>query len=358
MKRVCKTHGLPALWFVLAVWTCSRAYGFRPDEWVYHDWPTVYALNEARWYYMDPGSAFWTYDTLVGQWAYLGTGATRDGWVFYQWPYGFAIDSGRWLYMDEAGLQWCFSFVAGQWSRFGTAPGSNASNWSPMPDYQRQIVADPPLGQHEYSVAVDGYGTLRFLLNLPDNYDTQSEWPAMLFLHGSGEVGSDASVLRTLGPSGYAEGLSSFPFIVISPQLDGWQWWDAAELDQLLDHVVRYYRVDQDRVAVTGMSLGGYGSWSLAAAYPYRFSCVVPVAGGGDPSTACSIAHLPAWVFHGAQDSVVPLSEAQAMVNALEGCGGAPLLTVYPDIGHPSWTPTYVNASLYQWMSTQVRVRP
>ena len=238
-----------------------------------------------------------------------------------------------------------------------TAPAPQpSSEWSPLADADRPIIPNPPLGQRAYRLSIPGFGTLQFLLHLPSGYASQQAWPLILFLHGSGEVGTDPSVLTKLGPSGYAEGLPSFPFIVLSPQLSVEQWWDPAVLDVLLTHIVRHYRVDQDRMIVTGLSLGGYGTWSMAVTYPTRFSCAVPVAGGGDPAAVCRIAHLPVWVFHGANDTAVPVGEAQAMVNALRACGGNVQFTVYPERGHDSWNPTYTNPDVFDWMAAQRRI--
>lgn len=239
-----------------------------------------------------------------------------------------------------------------------TTQDVSSDDWQPMPDSERDLIANPPLGQNVHSLSIDGYGNLQYLLHLPSSYGAQERWPLILFLHGSGEVGTDPARLRRIGPSGYAEGLPSFPFIVLSPQLRTQQWWDPGILDALLTHIVRRYRVDQNRMIVTGLSLGGYGTWSMAMAYPDRFSCAVPVAGGGDPSRVCTIAHLPVWVFHGANDTAVPLREAQVMVDALRACGGNVAFTVYPDRGHDSWNPTYTNPDVFDWMSAQRRVSP
>jgi predicted peptidase len=106
---------------------------------------------------------------------------------------------------------------------------------------------------------------------------------------------------------------------------------------------------------VTGLSMGGFGTWQLACEYPQRFAAIAPVCGGGEPGLASRIAHLPVWVFHGAKDTVVPLERSQEMVTALKQAGGEPTLTVYPDAGHDSWSATYANPELYDWFLAHTR---
>jgi predicted peptidase len=120
-------------------------------------------------------------------------------------------------------------------------------------------------------------------------------------------------------------------------------------LNSLLDDLVSRYRIDKQRIYVTGLSLGGFGTWSLAAAYPDRFAAIAPICGGGNPEDAASIAHLPVWVFHGAKDKVVSIEKSEEMVAALKKVGSDVKFTVYPDAGHNSWTATYENPELYEW---------
>ncbi|MBN2840022.1 MAG: prolyl oligopeptidase family serine peptidase, partial [Coriobacteriia bacterium] len=115
------------------------------------------------------------------------------------------------------------------------------------------------------------------------------------------------------------------------------------------------HRVDEDRVYVTGLSMGGFGTWALAAAYPDRFAAIAPICGGGDPEQACRHADVPTWAFHGEQDQVVPVERTEEMVEALQACNGDVRMTLYPDLGHDSWTVTYDNPELYEWMLKQRR---
>lgn len=126
-------------------------------------------------------------------------------------------------------------------------------------------------------------------------------------------------------------------------------------LDLLLEDVCARYAVDLDRIYVTGLSMGGFGTWSLALEFPNRFAAIVPIAGGGTSWMARRVRHLSVWAFHGAKDATVPLSAGQQMVDALKNAGGTPTFTVYPDAGHDSWTRTYDNPDLYAWLLRQVR---
>lgn len=196
----------------------------------------------------------------------------------------------------------------------------------------------------------------RYLLYLPEEYanDTR-KWPLLLFLHGRGESGNDLEKVKVHGPPKLIAEGKSFPFIVVSPQSPEGEWWSTDMLSGLLDEMVRKYRVDEDRIYVTGLSMGGFGTWALAQRYPHRFAAIAPICGGGNPAEACAIRHLPVWVFHGAKDPVVPLEYSENMVNALERCGGKVKFTVYPEAGHDSWTETYLQPELYEWLLQQRR---
>lgn len=123
-----------------------------------------------------------------------------------------------------------------------------------------------------------------------------------------------------------------------------------------MDEIVEKYKVDKDRIYLTGLSMGGYGTWSLAAYTPDRFAAVVPICGRGEPIMAKGLVHVPIWVFHGAKDPVVPLAGSERMVEALKKANGNVKFTVYPEAGHDSWTETYANPELYTWLLQQKRV--
>ena len=198
---------------------------------------------------------------------------------------------------------------------------------------------------------------MHYLLHLPQSYgeDKAKKWPVIVFLHGSGERGTDLNLVKVHGPPKLVAKDSDFPFIVVSPQCPAEQRWTPFVLSGMLDSVIAKYAVDQERIYLTGLSMGGFGTWDWAVAEPHRFAALVPICGGGDPRTATKIMHIPAWVFHGAKDTGVPLKGSQDMVLALEKAGGKPKFTVYPEAGHDSWTETYNNPELYKWLLEQQR---
>ncbi|MCK4543538.1 MAG: prolyl oligopeptidase family serine peptidase [Spirochaetales bacterium] len=213
------------------------------------------------------------------------------------------------------------------------------------------------MGQHPQSFEKEITKTLRAncLLYVPEQYLTsQKEWPLILFLHGAGERGNDLSKVEIHGPPKLiAKENKEFPFVIVSPQCPKDGWWSSElqidVLNALVDDVVSRYRIDRNRIYVTGLSMGGFGTWHLAAAYPDRFAAIAPICGGGNPEDAASMAHLPVWVFHGAKDSTVPLKRSEEMVAALQKSGCKVKFTVYPDAGHDSWSETYSNPDLYEW---------
>ena len=151
-----------------------------------------------------------------------------------------------------------------------------------------------------------------------------------------------------------------FPFILVSPQCPGDDSWSKPSqqkrLSELLDSIVSNYRVDTDRVYLTGLSMGGYGSWRLAADQPDRFAAVVPVCGGGSPDDAEALKAIPIWVFHGDQDKAVPFQKSVEMVDAIKAVGGTSIrFTSLEHIGHNCWSATYASPELYDWMLKQKR---
>ncbi|MGB9597984.1 MAG: prolyl oligopeptidase family serine peptidase, partial [Candidatus Poribacteria bacterium] len=124
-------------------------------------------------------------------------------------------------------------------------------------------------------------------------------------------------------------------------------------LNALLNDIIRKYSVDKNRIYLTGLSMGGFATWSFAIAHPERFAAIVPICGGGDPEKVSAIKDIPVWVFHGAKDNVVKLEQSERMVNALKQVGGNVKFTVYPDAEHDSWTATYDNPELYEWLLQQ-----
>ncbi|CAH2602855.1 Prolyl oligopeptidase family serine peptidase [Rhodovastum atsumiense] len=209
---------------------------------------------------------------------------------------------------------------------------------------------------------------LPFRAFLPTGYSDHRDaeaWPMILFLHGSGERGEDlAAVVRTGLPERLAR-QPELPFLTIVPQCPPNLDWSMLlpALDALVSYVKRAFLVDPDRVYLTGLSMGGYGCWAFASSHPEHFAAVAPICGGGDerldfPGRLRRMARLPVWCFHGEQDEVVPVEETLRLVGAFRELGGEARCTLYPGVGHDSWTRTYDDPELYAWLLGHVRGTP
>jgi predicted peptidase len=224
----------------------------------------------------------------------------------------------------------------------------------------RAVRADQPAGAKQEGKHFEKEITVQvkmdYLLYLPEGYDKEDKpWPLVLFLHGAGESGRDLNKVKIHGPPKLIEAGKKFPMIVVSPQSPR-MGWDVPTLNALLDEIVATHKVDKDRVYVTGLSMGGFGTWALAAAYPDKFAAIMPVCGGGDPHDAVKLKHLGIWVFHGAKDNVVPPNRSENMVKALKEHGAKNIqFTLYPNAGHDSWTQTYDNPEVWDWLLKQKR---
>jgi predicted peptidase len=205
----------------------------------------------------------------------------------------------------------------------------------------------------------------QYLLYLPKEYgkDPGKKWPLILFLHGAGESGSDLEKVKVHGPPRLITEGKELPFIVVSPQCpegnarQPGSWWDPATLNALLDEVIAHHQVDEERVYLTGLSMGGYGTWNLATTSPHRFAAIAPICGGGLPRFTSRLRAMGIWVFHGAKDPVVKLNESEEMVEALKAAQIPVKFTVYPEATHDSWTETYNNPELYEWFLQHRRSR-
>lgn len=194
----------------------------------------------------------------------------------------------------------------------------------------------------------------QYLIYLPKDYDeTKNNYPLVLFLHGAGERGEDIEKVKVHGLPRLVNEGRQFPFIIVSPQCPDDKIWDANTLIALLDNVEANYRVDKNKIYITGLSMGGYGTWLLAIAQPNRFAAIAPVCGWSNPVEICKLSKMPIWVFHGAKDVVVPIISEELLVERLKSCGSDIKFTVYPEANHDAWTETYNNDELYKWMLEQ-----
>ncbi len=207
--------------------------------------------------------------------------------------------------------------------------------------------------------------TYAYSVYVPPEYTAERAWPVILFLHGAGERGEDGLVQTEVGiGTAIRRHRDLIPAIVVMPQCRPGQAWvgDMANMAlACLDATTREYRVDPQRVYLTGLSLGGHGSWMIAAEQPTRFAAVVPVCGfvdrGDGASQAAKIAQrlakVPIWCFHGEADRVVPVEHSRKMVDELRKAGADVRYTEVPGVGHDVWNPAYENPELWKWLFAQ-----
>jgi predicted peptidase len=234
--------------------------------------------------------------------------------------------------------------------------------------------ADPsPLEKRTFTDAAGK--TLRYRLLKPEGYDPAKRYPLVLFLHGAGERGDDneKQLIHAVPQFLRPEIRKQYPCFLVAPQCpDKFKWvdadWSAATHRMpaeptapmrltiaLLEALPKEWSIDTKRIYVTGLSMGGFGAWEIAARRPELFAAVVPVCGGADEATAPKIAMIPHWAFHGAKDGVVKPARSRTMIEALKKAGGQPRYTEYPNVGHDAWDPAYRDPKLYEWLFAQKR---
>ena len=199
-----------------------------------------------------------------------------------------------------------------------------------------------------------GGGPVKYQVCVPSGYDGSKAMPLILFLHGSGEQGDDGVKQSTvgIGPAIQANPKGWAPYITVIPQKPkgrgGWMEHEALMLG-VVEKTKKEYKIDESRLYLTGLSMGGYGSWVLAAKHPAMWAAVAPICGGGNPADGPKLKDLPLWAFHGDKDTAVPLRKSEEMIEAIKAAGGAPKLTVYPGVGHNSWDKAYREEKLWEW---------
>lgn len=216
--------------------------------------------------------------------------------------------------------------------------------------------------------------TLRYRMLYPD-YDTLRKYPLVIFLHGSGERGNDNEAQLKWGVMNFAtdQMMMAHPAIVVAPQCPENMGWanvsrtsnstemhlqpDPSKPMQLLialiHQLIKDAPVDPNRIYITGLSMGGYGTYDAIERYPDLFAAAIPVCGGGDISKAASIARIPMWIVHGAEDAAVNPLNSLEMVNALTKLGAHPGFTQYPEVGHFSWLGAYSDPLILEWLFRQ-----
>jgi predicted peptidase len=195
-----------------------------------------------------------------------------------------------------------------------------------------------------------------YVVYVPRTYDPAKTWPLVVFLHGRGERGDDGLQQTAIG-IGQAIRLhpERFPCIVVMAQCPESGHWDAAVngITVSMEQTIAEYSIDPARITLTGLSMGGYGTWMYGAARAEQFAALMPICGGGDTGDAPALATLPIWAFHGDADDVVNVEESRAMVTAVKEAGGKIKYTEYPGVGHDSWTAAYNDAKAIKWLLKQ-----
>lgn len=236
------------------------------------------------------------------------------------------------------------------------------------------------LSAYEKHLFIQNSDTLPYRLLLPENYDAGKKYPLILFLHGSGERGNDNELQLVHGAKFFLKDdvRKKFPAIIVFPQCPLNSFWSNLNFkadsagkrifnfqstaapslgmklaNELLLQVIKKYPVNKKKVYVGGLSMGGMGTFEIAARNPKLFAAAFPICGGGDPATAKNIRKIKWWVFHGAKDDVVPPSFSATMVNALRKAHANVKFSLYPNANHNSWDAAFAEPELLNWLFAQ-----
>jgi predicted peptidase len=242
-------------------------------------------------------------------------------------------------------------------------------------------ASTPPRETGFLNRAIDVAGvSYRYQVFVPASWTPEKKWPVVLFLHGAGERGDDGLIQTEVGIGGaIRRHADRYPYVVVMPQCRTDDWWttpaEEAQALAALDAAISEWHGDSSRVVLTGLSMGGYGTYGFALHHPGRFTALVPICGGilappavpvppvvpnspgSDPygEVAQKIGKTPIWLFHGADDTVVPVDFSRKMANALHAAGASSKYTEYPGVGHNSWDKAYAEPELAKWVAEAVR---
>ncbi len=216
-----------------------------------------------------------------------------------------------------------------------------------------------------------------YRLHIPEKTDSGKVYPLILYLHGSGERGRDNEITLNNGVLNFVaqEYITIFPSFILVPQCPAdYRWVEVHwalpshimpenislplfHTMNLLDEIIKTHPVDTDRLYVTGLSMGGFGTWDLISRYPDKFAAAVPVCGGGDTAKAKLLTKIPVWAFHGELDKVVIPERSLQMVHAINSYGGNARLTLYQQVEHNSWIQAYSDPQMIYWLFSQTKQR-
>lgn len=221
--------------------------------------------------------------------------------------------------------------------------------------------------------------TYQYQVFIPRDWNKKQKWPVILFLHGAGERGDDGLVQTDVGiGTAIRKNAARFPAVIVMPQCRKNVWWTETAMQaqalKALDQSIKEFNGDRERTYLTGLSMGGYGTWAIAASHPGKFAALIPICGGirmprrpnatqtaeaAEPATdpyaeaAKKIGSTPVWIFHGGADPVVPPDESRKMNDALKMAGGNVQYTEYEKVGHNSWDKAYAEPELMKWLLGQ-----
>jgi predicted peptidase len=232
------------------------------------------------------------------------------------------------------------------------------------------LSAQPPLFEYQQYISE---GDTLFYRQLSPDYNTSRRYPLVIFLHGSGERGTDNEAQLKWGAMNFADEktMMIYPAYVIAPQCPPDNQWASFRRDkdgnrpvqtaptpmklvlELIHKMKATMPIDSHRIYITGVSMGAFGTFDALGREPDLFAAAVPVCGGGDTSKASLFAHVPMWIFHGAEDPAVDASLSLDMAAALARAGAHPGLTIYPEVGHFSWLGAYADPHMMEWMFRQ-----
>ena len=247
----------------------------------------------------------------------------------------------------------------------GLAAGSDSS----------ATAADPKDVFEARTFKGEGETELRYRLMKPEDYDPKKKYPLVLFLHGAGERGDDNTIQLVHGMADFArdDNRDQYRCFVMAPQCPKNKKWVEVDWSQsfhdmpeepsesialtmqAIDALKKEFGLDEERFYVTGLSMGGYGTWDLISRYPDKFAAAVPICGGGDEVYAARLTKIPIWAFHGTLDKAVPPQRSRRMIKAIEVAGGKPKYTEYPEVGHDSWVKAYSDPEMLAWLFSQQR---
>jgi predicted esterase len=272
----------------------------------------------------------------------------------------------RWLMAGTVVMLLLFAWIAEVHSAHQPSrqPASEpASKPASKPATTKRARPRLPKGLAAKKLTMPDGSVRKYAIFVPPQYklDESHKWPLIVALHGSGEIGEDGVKQISVGLAPYIIGRPQrFPFITVFPQAHT-MWFRGTEetaIWMIIDETLKNYRVDPDRIYLTGLSMGGFATWEMAAARPDVFAAIVPVCGAGPLGYMSNIVNMPIWAFHGAIDANVPVARSRELIDELKGLGAKPHYTEYPNVAHESWNQAYATPELWRWLLKQRRPAP